>query len=78
MLDIDFVEMLEYGMPPTSGYAHSERLFWFMEDVTAREDLFPQMRYEIDRTTKGFMEIGLILGKQRRKNNLSKAKTLLF
>src|SRR5690606_26303076 len=53
MLDIDFVEMLEYGMPPTSGYAHSERLFWFMEDVTAREGtFFPQMRYEIDRTTK--------------------------
>lgn len=45
MMDLDFVEMLEYGMPPTSGYAHSERLFWFLENVTAREGtLFPQMK----------------------------------
>jgi lysyl-tRNA synthetase class 2 len=53
MLDIDFVEMLEYGMPPASGYGHSERIFWFMEDVTAREGtFFPQMRNEIDNTTR--------------------------
>ena len=45
MMDRDFVEMLEYGMPPTSGYAFSERLFWFLEDVSAREaTLFPPMR----------------------------------
>jgi lysyl-tRNA synthetase class 2 len=53
MLDIDFVEMLEYGMPPTSGYGQSERIFWFFEDITAREGtLFPQMKTEIDNTTK--------------------------
>lgn len=53
MLDIDYVEMLEYGMPPASGYAHSERLFWFLEDITAREGtLFPQMRIEHDEITK--------------------------
>ena len=53
MLDIDYVEMLEYGMPPVSGYGHSERIFWFLEDVTAREGtLFPQMRREIDGLTK--------------------------
>ncbi len=53
MLDIDYVEMLEYGMPPTSGYGHSERLFWFLEGVTAREGtLFPQMRRKLDDTTK--------------------------
>ena len=53
MLDIDFVEMLEYGMPPVSGYAHSERLFWFLENITGREGtLFPQMRYKLDETTK--------------------------
>ncbi|PKN02593.1 lysine--tRNA ligase [Candidatus Dojkabacteria bacterium HGW-Dojkabacteria-1] len=53
MLDIDFVEMLEYGMPPTSGYGQSERIFWFLEDVSGREGtFFPQMRVEIDSTTK--------------------------
>ncbi|MCA9371410.1 lysine--tRNA ligase [Candidatus Woesebacteria bacterium] len=53
MLDIDYVEMLEYGMPPTSGYAHSERLFWFLEDVSAREGtLFPQLRRVVDPLTK--------------------------
>jgi lysyl-tRNA synthetase class 2 len=52
-LDIDFVEMLEYGMPPTLGYGHSERVFWFLEDVTAREGVpFPQLKYEIDSVTK--------------------------
>ncbi len=45
MLDNDFVEMLDYGMPPTSGWGHSERLFWFLEDVSGREGtLFPPLR----------------------------------
>ncbi len=53
MLDIDFVEMLEYGMPPVSGYGHSERLFWFLENLPGREaTLFPQMRRKLDETTK--------------------------
>ena len=53
MLDIDFVEMLEYGMPPACGYGHAERLFWILEGVTAREGVpFPQLRSEVDETTK--------------------------
>ncbi len=53
MLDIDFVEMLEYGMPPACGYGHSERIFWMLEGVTAREGVpFPQLRAEVDETTK--------------------------
>ena len=53
MLDIDFVEMLEYGMPPTSGFGVSERLFWFLEDCSAREGtFFPLMRPEVENTTK--------------------------
>ena len=47
MLDTDFVEMLEYGMPPTSGYGQSERVFWTLEGITAREGtLFPTLRSE--------------------------------
>lgn len=53
MLDIDFVEMLEYGMPPACGWSYSERFFWMFEGVTAREGVpFPQLRMEIDATTK--------------------------
>jgi lysyl-tRNA synthetase class 2 len=51
-LDIDFVEMLEYGMPPTFGYGHSERVFWFFEDVPAKEGVpFPQLKFELDEST---------------------------
>ncbi|GAC1392644.1 MAG: lysine--tRNA ligase [Candidatus Saccharimonadales bacterium] len=54
MLDIDFVEMLEYGMPPTCGWGYSERVFWVLEGVTAREGVpFPQLRSDIDDVTKG-------------------------
>ncbi len=53
MLDIDFVEMLEYGMPPACGWGYSERVFWIFEGVTAREGVpFPQLRHEIDEVTK--------------------------
>lgn len=53
MLDIDFVEMLEYGIPPTCGFSYSERLFWIFEGVTAREGVpFPQLRHEYDEVTK--------------------------
>lgn len=53
MLDIDFVEMLEYGMPPACGLGYSERVFWIFEGVTAREGVpFPQLRHDIDETTR--------------------------
>jgi lysyl-tRNA synthetase class 2 len=53
MLDIDFVEMLEYGMPPACGWGYSERVFWIFEGVTAREGVpFPQLRLEVDSTTR--------------------------
>lgn len=53
MLDIDYVEALEYGMPPACGYGNSERLFWMLEGVTAREGVpFPQLRADINETTK--------------------------
>ena len=53
MLDIDYVEMLEYGMPPACGWGWSERVFWIFEGVTAREGVpFPQLKSEIDEVTK--------------------------
>ena len=53
MLDIDFVEMLEFGMPPACGFGFTERVFWTLENVTAREGVpFPQLRQEIDSVTK--------------------------
>ncbi len=54
MLDIDYVEALEYGMPPACGLGFSERIFWSLEGVTAREGVpFPQLRRDIDETTRG-------------------------
>lgn len=53
MLDIDYIEMLEYGMPPACGMGFSERVFWIFEGVSAREGVpFPQMRIEIDEVTR--------------------------
>lgn len=53
MLDIDYVEMLEYGMPPACGWGYSERVFWIFEGVTAREGVpFPQLRVDYDGTTR--------------------------
>lgn len=45
MLDRDFVEMLEYGMPPACGWCYSERNFWLLEGVSDREAVpFPIIR----------------------------------
>jgi lysyl-tRNA synthetase class 2 len=53
MMDIDYVEALEYAMPPACGLGFSERIFWSLEGVSAREGVpFPQLRHEIDETTK--------------------------
>lgn len=53
MLDIDYVEALEYAMPPACGFGWSERVFWQLEGVTAREGvIFPQLRRELDEVTK--------------------------
>ena len=45
MLDEDYVEALEYGMPPAFGFGFSERLFAFLLNKSVREIvIFPPMR----------------------------------
>jgi len=45
MLDEDFLEALEYGMPPAFGFGMSERLFAFIMDKSIRETvIFPAMK----------------------------------
>ncbi|MBF1037307.1 MAG: lysine--tRNA ligase [Candidatus Nanosynbacter sp.] len=49
MLDTDFVEMLEYGMPPACGWGNSERNFWLLEGVSGREAVpFPIIKRKTD------------------------------
>ena len=40
MLDEDFLEALEYGMPPAAGFGISERLFAVLMDKSIRETIF--------------------------------------
>jgi len=45
MADYDFVEALEYGMPPTCGFGMSERVFSFLMNKTVRDcQTFPLIR----------------------------------
>lgn len=44
-LDEDYIEALEYGMPPTAGFGVSERLFAFLMDKPIRETIiFPPLK----------------------------------
>jgi len=47
MIDEDFIEALEYGMPPAAGFGLSERLFAVLMDKSVRETvIFPPMKQE--------------------------------
>ncbi len=47
MNDVEFVEALEFGMPPTCGFGLSERVFAFLYNKPAREcQIFPLMKPE--------------------------------
>ena len=48
MPDMEFVEMLEYGMPPNFGFGFGERFFAFLIDKPLREtQFFPLMKPKI-------------------------------
>lgn len=48
MYDADFVEALEYGMPPAAGFGLSQRLFAILVDKPIRETVFfPTIKPEI-------------------------------
>lgn len=50
MMDEDFVEALEYGMPPAAGFGVSERLFALLIDKPVREMVFfPTMKPEVNK-----------------------------
>ena len=45
MLDEDYVEAMEYGMPPCVGFGVSERLFSVLKGISVREGVvFPLMK----------------------------------
>ena len=53
MVDIDYVEMLEYGLPPTCGFGLSERVFWVLAGVPARDGvIFPAFKPEVSSQNK--------------------------
>lgn len=53
MMDEDYVEAMEYGMPPNAGFGVSERLFAMLVDKPIRETtLFPLMKPESIKKTK--------------------------
>ena len=53
MLDLDYVEMMEYGLPPTCGLGYSERLFWWLEGVAARDGVpMPPVKPEVEPTQR--------------------------
>ncbi|HEY1041485.1 MAG TPA: lysine--tRNA ligase [Candidatus Paceibacterota bacterium] len=49
MPEWEFVDMLEYGMPPTCGFGFGERLFAILEGKTLRDvTLFPLVKQKIE------------------------------
>ncbi|HYV33729.1 MAG TPA: lysine--tRNA ligase [Candidatus Limnocylindria bacterium] len=54
MLDEDYMEAMEYGMPPAAGFGLSERLFAVLSDKSVRETvIFPAMKEVLDATKTG-------------------------
>mgnify|MGYP001609663126 CR=1 FL=1 len=53
MLDEDYMEAMEYGMPPAAGFGLSERLFAVLMDKSVRETVvFPPMKEKSDQNPR--------------------------
>lgn len=53
MMDEDFVQALEYGMPPAAGFGYSERLFAMLMDKPVKEmQFFPLTKPETENSKK--------------------------
>lgn len=53
MLDEEYVEAMEYGMPPAAGFGISERIFAIWQDLPIREAVFfPPMKEENPKRVK--------------------------
>ncbi|MCL5667207.1 MAG: lysine--tRNA ligase [Patescibacteria group bacterium] len=51
-IDYDYLEAMEYGMPPAAGFGLSQRLFAFLADKPIRETvIFPPMKSENSKQT---------------------------
>jgi lysyl-tRNA synthetase class 2 len=60
MIDEDFVEALEYGMPPAFGFGLSERFFSFIMNKSVRECvIFPAMKEKESETSKKELKIAV-------------------
>lgn len=79
MHDYDFVEALEYGMPPTTGFGFSERLFSFLADKSIREAvLFPLMKPADKKIgkSKDTKIVTIVLNNQANLNNWQRLNTV--
>ncbi|MCA9382171.1 lysine--tRNA ligase [Candidatus Dojkabacteria bacterium] len=60
MMDIDYIEAMEYGMPPNAGFGIGiDRLFMYLADLPSIRDtlFFPIMRPHISEVTKNIYDI---------------------
>ena len=82
--DVEFVEALKYGMPPTCGFGVSERLFAFLEGKPIRDTvIFPLMKpkqkeKEEHGVNTAFLLVILMILTVVVSNGLSLAKKLIF
>jgi lysyl-tRNA synthetase class 2 len=77
MPDFEFVEMLEYGMPPTFGWGFGERMFSTLAGIPIREaQLFPLVKPKIEKIEKKQKVAHVILNKSSNLENWQNLNTV--